>query len=148
MDTSEGDPIIGLHLLYDMLLMQKNLDYIATPQSGRPPRAPGNDVETPEASAASEPSIREIATTAVRWENPLLSGILTTGGLLIAILGDYLLKGKHGVPLLSGTFCVSEYPIFYHIITDFLFDLVKKIQFSCICHCKLHSVKIWAMNGL
>ena len=82
--------------------MQKNLDYIATPQSSKPPRVPGGDIEGSEGSFSNEPSVREIAATAVSWENPLLSGILSIAGVLIAFLGDYLLKGKHGVPLLSG----------------------------------------------
>lgn len=63
---------------------------------------PGSDIEASEGSPSSEPSVREIVTTAISWENPLLSGILTLAGLLVAFVGDYLLKGKHGLPLLSG----------------------------------------------
>lgn len=83
-------------------VLQKNLDYVATPQSSRPPRVPGGDADTPQASTEQEPSIREIAITGVSWENPLLSGILTAIGIVVAGIGDYLLRGKHGLPLLSG----------------------------------------------
>ena len=90
--------------------LQKNLDYVATPQSTRPPRVPGSDIEAPQGSSSNDPSFMEIATTAISWENPLLSGILTIAGVFVAILGDYLLKGKHGVPLLSGKSYPSTKP--------------------------------------
>lgn len=75
----------------------------ATPQSAKPPRAPGTDLEASNESSIPEAGINEIAATALSWENPLLSGILSIAGLLVAIAGDYLLRGKHGIPLLSGT---------------------------------------------
>ena len=57
---------------------------------------------------ATEPSIREVVATAISWENPLLSGILTLAGIILAILGDYLIKGKHGIPLLSGNYMLIK----------------------------------------
>ena len=81
--------------------MQK-IDLPATPQSSKPPRAPGIDLEALQETSSPEATIKEIAVTALSWENPLLSGILSAAGLFVAIAGDYTLQGKHGVPLLSG----------------------------------------------
>jgi len=81
-------------------LQQRNLDYPATPSSGRPPT---DDIEAPPGAETPGASLRELVDLAIYWDNPVLSSILCLLGALIAVVGDYLLKGKHGVPLLSGS---------------------------------------------
>lgn len=57
---------------------------------------------TPAESSSADPSAGDIIVTAVRWDNLALSTILFLGGVVVALVVDYLLQGKHGLPLLSG----------------------------------------------
>ena len=62
-----------------------------------------NDIEaTGVEGPSTDPTVLDIITTAVLWENLALSTILVIAGVFIALVGDYLLQGKHGIPLLSG----------------------------------------------
>ena len=59
---------------------------------------------TPAGISNSDPSFADIIVTAISWDNFALSTILCIGGIFLALIVDYLLQGKHGLPLLSGMF--------------------------------------------
>ena len=72
-----------------------------TPELGRPPR-PTGDVEAAPPTETAGPELLETVYTAIYWDNPAVSGILCLLGAMTAVAGDYIFKGKHGLPLLSG----------------------------------------------
>ena len=59
--------------------------------------------ETTPESVSTDPSVADIIVTAILWQNLPLSTILCLFGLFVGLAGEYLLQGKHGIPLLSGT---------------------------------------------
>ena len=76
-------------------MQQRNLDLPSTPASA-------DDIEAPVGGETPISGIMEVVDLAIYWENPVLSTVLCILGILVAIVGEYLLKGRHGVPLLSG----------------------------------------------
>lgn len=79
------------------ILQQRNLDLPTTPSS-----KPIADIEASHGGEAPIAGVREVVDLAIYWENPVLSSVLCLVGGFVAVAGDYMLKGKHGVPLLSG----------------------------------------------
>lgn len=74
-----------------------------TPEIQHKTNLNGGETETTSTeSTTKDPSIGEIILTAISWDNLALSTILVLGGLFVALIGDYLLQGRHGIPLLSG----------------------------------------------
>jgi hypothetical protein len=97
-------------------LQQRNLDYSATPSSGRPLT---DDIEAPPGAETPGANLKDLVDLAIYWENPVLSSILCLIGALIAFVGDYLLKGTHGVPLLSGSPILAELELSFTLFAHF-----------------------------